>query len=237
MWFMKLGGGVNGRVSSGRQLVRALAHPAQALGGVAHHAGQPADLAQVVAEGRAHQLRLGWARDRWRTSRGRRARLQVHAARHQVGRRHAVGQRVVDLAEHGDPAVGQALDEVHLPQRPAAVQRRAGDLADGVVELAPAAGAVHPVGPDVVLEVDLAVLPPHRVVELERDVDQLVAERVELVEPAVDDLAEVVDAERAGPSSSSSVDDRELQRVHVHGRRFAVQQYRVPPAEPLHAAI
>ncbi len=56
---------------------------------------------------------------------------------------------------------------------------------DRLVELAAAAGAVDAVRPDVVLEVDLAVLPPHRVVHLERDVDELIAERLELVEPAV----------------------------------------------------
>ena len=32
------------------------------------------------------------------------------------------GQRVVDLADDRDPVVGQALDEVHLPQRPVARQ-------------------------------------------------------------------------------------------------------------------
>ena len=86
-----------------------------------------------------------------------------------------------------------------------------------------------------VLEVDLAVLPPHRVVELERDVDELVAERVEFVEPAVDDLAELVDAE-VPVAELGEVDHRELEGVHVHRRRLGVQQYRVPAAEPLHSA-
>ena len=84
-----------------------------------------------------------------------------------------------------------------------------------------------------VVEVDLAVLPPHRVVELQRDVDELIAERVELVEPPVDDLAELVDAERAA-LEIAELDDRQLEGVHVHVRRLAVQQYRVPAAEPLH---
>ena len=128
---------------------------------------------------------------------GSRSRLQVHPSCKQIRRSDPVGERVVDLAQHRDPAVGQAFDEVHLPQRLGAIQRRAGDPADRLVELAPAAGAVDPIGPDVVLEVDLAVLPPHRVVELERDVDEFVAERVEFVEAAVDDLTELVDAELA----------------------------------------
>ena len=58
-------------------------------------------------------------------------------------------------------------------------------------------GLSHAVRADVVVEVDLAVLPPHRMVHLQRDVDELVPERVELVEPSVNDLAELLDAELA----------------------------------------
>ena len=97
-------------------------------------------------------------------------------------------------------------------------------------------GRRHPPGPDVVVEVDLAVLPPHRVVELERDVDEFVAERVELVEPAVDDLAELVDAELSGPSASSSSITAILR---VCMCTFGVSLYSSTasqPAEPLHAA-
>jgi hypothetical protein len=140
---------------------------------------------------------------------------------------------VVNLAEHGDSAVGQAFDEVHLPQRLAAVQRGARDPADRLVELPTAAGAVHPARTDVVVEVDFAVLPPHRVVELERNVDEFVAEGVQLVEPAVDDLTELVDAELA-TLQLGDVDHRQLEGVHVHRRRLAVQQHCVPPAKPFH---
>jgi Flp pilus assembly CpaF family ATPase len=70
--------------------------------------------------------------------------------------------------------------------------------------LAAAAGAVHPVRAEVVVEVDLTVLPPHRMVELERNVDQFISERVELVEPTVDDLTELVDAELPAGSTSST---------------------------------
>jgi hypothetical protein len=84
----------------------------------------------------------------------------------------------------------------------------------------------------VVFEVDLAVLLPHRVVELERDVDEPIAERVELVEPSVDDLTELVDAEMTA-LQLGYVDHRELEGVHVHRWRLAVQQHSVPPAKPL----
>jgi hypothetical protein len=81
----------------------------------------------------------------------------------------------------------------------------------------------------VVIEVDLAILPPHRVVKLEWDVDELVAEGVQLVEPAVDDLTELVDAELTA-LQLGEVDHRQLEGVHMHGRSFGIQQYCVPPA-------
>ena len=161
--------------------------------------------------------------------------LQVHPARQQVGRGDTVGKGVVNLAKHRDPAVRQPFDEVHLPQRPAAIERRAGDPADRIIELAAASGAVDSIRTNVVLEVDLAVLPPHRMVELERDVDKLIAERVELVEATADDLTELVDAEMTA-LQLGDVDHRELEGVHVHGRSLAVQQHSVPPAKPLQKA-
>ena len=157
---------------------------------------------------------------------------QVHAAGHQVRRGDAVGERVVDLAHHRDPVVGQALDEVHLPQRAVPVQRGAGDLPDRLVQLAATARGGQLEGPDVVVEIDVAVLPPHRMVELERDVDQLVAQRHQLVHPAGDDLAKRVDVESA--TVFVEFDDRDLDGVHVHVRRFAVQQHRIPAAQPFH---
>ena len=140
----------------------------------------------MVAERRAHQLTLGGRRiRRIGVAIPLRALLQVHPPRQQVGRGDTVGERVVNLADDRDPAVGQAFDEVHLPQRVAAVQRRGGDLADGLVQLATTAGAFHPPRPHVIVQVDIAVLPPHRVVELEGNIDKLVAEGVEFVQPAV----------------------------------------------------
>ena len=159
--------------------------------------------------------------------------MGIHAAGQQVRRGDAVGQGVMDLAEYRDPAVGQALDQIHLPQRPASVQGRARDPADRFVELAASARSVHLAVPDVVVEVDLGVLPPHRMVELERNVDQLIAERIEPVEPAVDDLAQLLDPEFR-TAEIVELDHRQLQRVHVHVLGLAVQQHSVPTAKSLH---
>lgn len=211
---MNDGGGVNGRVSSGDSLC-GLCRTRRTLGGVGHGGRDLADLAQVVDECGPDQLafgrrRLGDVGVAVTIGSG----LQVHPAGQQVRRGDTVGQGVVDLAEHGDAPVGQTLDQVHLPQRPAAVQRRAGDPADRLVELASTARSLDAIGADVVLQVDFGVLPPHRMVELERNVDQFPAERIELVEPAVDDLAQLLDTE-GGPTEVVEFDDRQFQRVHV----------------------
>ena len=86
-----------------------------------------------------------------------------------------------------------------------------------------------------VLEIDLAVLSPHRVMELEWNVDELIAEGVEFVEPAVDDLTKLIDPELTA-LQIVELDHRQLQGVHVHCGRLAVQQHSVPPAKPLHPA-
>ena len=178
------------------------------------------------------------AADRSRRNPGRPAdRLQIHSARHQVGRGDTVGQRVVDLADHRDPAVGEAFDEVHLPQRPAAVQRGAGDLADRLVELTAAARAVHPVragrGSRGRPRSSPATSGGGTCTGMSIE---LVAERVELVEPAVDDLAELFHTELP-VTEIVELDDRELECVHMHVRRLAVQQHSVPPAKPLHCTL
>lgn len=102
---------------------------------------------------------------------------------------------MVNFGNHRDPVVGKPLNEVHLPQRVVAVQRGAGDFSDRLVEFAPTPRGAQPPRPDVVVEIDLAVLPPHRVMELQRDINQLIAQWLKLMQPASDHLAKRVDTE------------------------------------------
>ncbi len=89
---------------------------------------------------------------------------------HPAQRGHAVDHRVVDLAVHREPATLHALDQLHLPQRPPPVQQRAVQPAGQLEQL--------PVPPrprqrrqsHVVLEIDLVVLLPGPVPEVERPV-------------------------------------------------------------------
>jgi hypothetical protein len=81
-------------------------------------------------------------------------------ALHQPHRGHAVDQGVVHLAVDPDPAVAQALDDVHLPQRPLEGQPGAVQPAAQLEQLTDPAGLGQRAVPDVVLDVELLVLGP-----------------------------------------------------------------------------
>ncbi len=97
-----------------RELARAASHAAHTLGGVADRPRQPPDVAHVIRHRRSHQLRLLWCRI-GHIGAALRPGLQVHAAGHQVRRGDAVGQRVMDLADDGNPVIGKSGNEIHLP--------------------------------------------------------------------------------------------------------------------------
>ena len=103
----------------------------------------------------------------------------------QVGAGDAVDRRVVHLGDEADLAVVEALDEPQLPQRPAAVERAAGDVADDLGQLVHRARRRHGDAVEVGVEVEVGVLDPHRMAEVERHRHQPAAERLEQVQPAV----------------------------------------------------
>ena len=87
----------------------------------------------------------------------------------------------------------EALDDVQLPQRPRQVERPGVETGGLHAELVPVAGSRQGDLADVVLEVELAVLDPVRVVEVARHPHDLLAERPGEVEArleVVEDLGE-----------------------------------------------
>jgi len=72
-------------------------------------------------------------------------------------------------------------------------------------------------------------------VELPWDVDELVGEGLEFIQPAPDDLPKRVEVEVV--AIRMELDHGDLDGVHVHVRGLAVQQYRVPAAQPFHIAV
>ena len=158
--------------------------------------------------------------------------LGLHRLRHLVGRRHTVGQHVMDLVDDRDAVVGQALGDVHLPQRATAVQRGAGNLADQLIQLAAPTRSGHPRLPNVIVEVDVVVDHPHRVMQLQRNVDQLVTQRRHGLQPRERHGAKQVEAE--SPLDVGHIQHTDLERVHVDFRRLGIQHQGVHAVESLH---
>ena len=210
-------------------LPRSSHHLCQTRGGVSEKARHPADLADLVTRRCGYQLapcgdrigcdvRFGFAG------------LVLHRPGHEVCRCHPVGQRVVHLAHDGDAVRLKAFDEMEFPQRAVAVQRSARDLADHLVEAAPATVPRRLYPPQVVVEIELAVLPPHRVVKFPGDVDKSVAQRLQQRQTLSNLLTEYFERE----TRRAAVDDRGLHGVAVYGRGLAVKQHRVVAAQALH---
>jgi hypothetical protein len=141
----------------------------------------------------------------------------------------AVRQRVVHLGHARDAAAFEALEDPQLPQRPGAVQRPARDLGDHLADLVEPAGRGHAHAPDVVLEVEVRILDPHRVVQAERCRDELPPERREQVESRTQRLLDSREALIAPGRVRPRVDDRHLDRVLVRGRHelLCVEELRV----------
>ncbi len=98
------------------------------------------------------------------------------------------------------PDLGPVLDpvdEVHLPQRPAAVEPALEDPRPLLGELAQVAGRGQRDLADVVVEVDVRLLDPERVVEAERDLDEAPAERREQVQALAQHRAQAADGDDA----------------------------------------
>ena len=82
--------------------------------------------------------------------------------------------------------VVQALDDVHLPQRPVEVERAGDQPGDLDAQLPPVAGLGQGDVADVELEVEVRVLDPVRMVEVERHADQPLTEHPGLVQALLD---------------------------------------------------
>ena len=117
--------------------------------------------------------------------------LEGAQVRDQVGARDAVDGGVVHLGEHGDLVVVVPLDHPHLPQRAGAVERLSGEVAAELDELGVPTGLRQGQTVDVPVDVEVLVLDPDRVVQLERHLAQLAGELGDVADPAVDQLLEL----------------------------------------------
>jgi hypothetical protein len=111
-------------------------------------------------------------------------RLQVQQGGHDLNGGHTVDQGVVHLGVHRGPAAHQALDEVHLPEWTAPVERALMQAGELLAELLVVAGRGQRDLPYVELQVEVGILDPVRVVEPERHLGEPPAELLDPVEAA-----------------------------------------------------
>ena len=101
-------------------------------------------------------------------------------------RRHPVHQRLVRFGVDGDAIAGQALDQIHLPQRPRLVQWPRAEPGDELVQLRVAARRRQRRPPDVVGDVEVAVVDPDRAGQPQRHLAHLLAVARDLRQPLFD---------------------------------------------------
>ena len=130
------------------------------------------------------------------------------------------------------------MDQVELPQRPAAVERPGEDALDGARELAVVAGRRHGAVADVEVDVEVGILDPVRVVEAERYLHELARERRQQVEPLADEPADVLVREVAagrrrrvvdGEAADVAVCPRRLDRQELGVEARELEHVRLPP--------
>ena len=136
------------------------------------------------------------------------------------------------LGDDPDVTVLEALDDVHLPQRAAPVERTAGDVTGDVGQLVVAAGRGGGDAPQVVVEVEVGVLDPHRVVEIERDGGQSLPELRKQMQSALEELLDRV--ERVATLDRRRVERHGRRHVHVVVGRLEIQEAGVQPTQAFH---
>jgi hypothetical protein len=112
------------------------------------------------------------------------------------------------------------------------IEGASGDVGDEGGELVRAAGRGHRGAPDVVIEVEIGVVDPHRDVQPERHLDEAVAQRRHEVQPGFEERPHP-GVERAR-GRGRGVDDRDAQDVHVRRRRFQSEERGVEAGQTLH---
>ena len=151
-----------------------------------------------------------------------------------VDRADAVDHRLVALGQHRRAAAGEALDEVHLPERAGVVERPRHQPRDQLRELLVRARLGQGRAADVVGDVEFGVVDPDRPREVARHVPDLLPVARHQRDPLLDELDEpvVVEARLRPP------EDRHRADVHRRARFLQVEEGGVEGGEPgRHGAI
>ncbi len=163
-----------------------------------------------------------------------RERLVGRVVGHQLQHDHAGGtvdRRVMELREHGPPAVAEALDDIDLPEGVAAIHVAPDDARDLLGQLVGGAGRGEADLADVVIEVEVGVVHPVRVIEPEGHVDDAATQWREVADHRPDALTHRVVRPEIG---RRALVDRQPVDVPVGRRCLHVEERRVETGELLH---
>ena len=150
----------------------------------------------------------------------------------QVRGGHAIDTGVVHPEQHRDLAVGQPLDDPHLPQRLAAVQWDPSDVRAEIGELLLTTGRGHRHPVHMPFDVEIAVLDPHRMVEVQDRVPHLSTERRQRTDPSLQLVAHL--RERITPLHRLGIQLDQPDDVHQLRPRLQIQEGRVKTTQPFH---
>ena len=156
----------------------------------------PQRLVRQAAQAAAEHLQLTGRPLAAAVRRGRRDLPPLGARVEQDGEqlvaRHAVHRRVVDLRQQRHAATLEPVDQVQLPQRPAAVQRAGEDAGHDLGQAVVVARRRDRGLADVEVEIEVRVLDPVGQVEAERNLGQAPLEHGQQVKPLADQAADVL---------------------------------------------
>ena len=161
-------------------------------------------------------------------------RREVEQLGHQRHAGHAVDHRVVHLGDQPDPAVGQALDDVHLPWGLLKIERAPHHLGRLGAQLHLAARGRQGDPVQVVVEVEGGIVDPAGVIEPERDRHQAAPEREQRGHPVGQHGPDGL--EGVATRSRHRVEDADVRHLHRGEGRVGVDEHRVYAGHSLHGS-
>jgi hypothetical protein len=142
--------------------------------------------------------------------------------------RETAGRQALDII--------QALDDDELPQGLGQIERARVKARDLDAELPPVAGLGQSDVADMVFDVEIGILDPVRMIHVQRQAYEALAEAARAAQPARDELENVLEAHEAAGRGRGIV-DADRADVHRCVRRLEIDEARVLPAQLLHRSL
>ena len=137
----------------------------------------------------------------------------------------AVDAGVMHLGIEPDLVVLHAFEDIELPQRTGAVEKLGMHPADDALQRRPVVRRREAAAEDVAVDVELVVLDPARVIDVQRRLFQPRLQDRRNVQPRTDHRLEVL--EEIALVILGQAEDRHASDMHRHFRRFQIQKRRV----------